>query len=227
MKLQHSNEQAYNWLVYKNANRSIEKYTKYLRGRLYDLGCGAKAFEPIFHDHIDTYVGVDRANTEQESKTDIVADFNKPLPIEDEAADTVMAISLMVELYEPQTFVNESYRILKKDGYMIVEVPFQWWVHKSPHDYYRYTPYGLKYLFGKAGFSEIKIETAGGFFTMWFLKMNYFSRRLIRGPKALQWLIKACLTPFWYLGQIIAPYLDRLDNHPELETQAFWVIAKK
>lgn len=226
--IQHDNRRAENWIIYKNANNFIEKYSKYYKGTLYDLGCASKPYEAFLSDYSDNYISVERSNKPEDFHADIAADFNKSLPIDDEAADTLMAVSLMVELYDPQIFINESYRILKKDSYMILEIPFQWWVHKAPNDFYRYTPYGIRYLFEKAGFSEIKIEAAGGFFTMMVLKTNYFTkRRFVRGPKVLKWIARSVLIPFWYFGQFLAPYLDKLDNNWELETQAYWIVVRK
>lgn len=110
---------------------------------------------------------------------------------------------------------------------MILQVPWQWHVHEAPHDYFRYTPYGLKYMFEKAGFVDIEITPTAGFFTMWILKMNYFSTRFIRGPKPLRWILKAVLIPVWYISQTLAPYLDKLDRNPELETSGYYVLARK
>ena len=81
--------------------------------------------------------------------------------------------------------LNEAFRILKPGGAIVLQVPWQWRVHEAPHDYFRYTPYGLKYLFEKAGFVDVVVEPQSGFFTMWILKMNYFSTRFIRGPRPM------------------------------------------
>ena len=110
---------------------------------------------------------------------------------------------------------------------MILQVPWQWWIHEAPHDYFRYTPYGLKYMFEKAGFVDVEVEPQSGFFTTSIVKMNYFSARFIRGPRPLRWLIKAILVPFWTIGQVLAPYLDKLDRNWAAEAQGYFVLAKK
>lgn len=160
-------------------------------------------------------------------KADIVSDLNKPLPIDSEVADTVTSFQVMEHLCEPQTMLNEAYRILKNGGNIVLTVPFQWWVHEAPYNYFRYTLYGLKYMFEKAGFEDIVITASAGFFSMWILKMNYFSARFIRGPKPLRWMIKALLIPIWFINQQLAPILDKLDRKPELETSGYIVVARK
>jgi hypothetical protein len=106
-------------------------------------------------------------------------------------------------------------------------VPGQWWIHEAPYDFYRYTPYGLKYMFGKAGFVDVVVEPQAGFFSMWLLKFNYFTLRLIRGPRPLRWTIRAVLLVVWYLDQKAAPYLDKLDHDWSLEASGYFVTARK
>ncbi len=223
----HSNRGWDNWLIYNIGDRFLEKYSKYYKGKLYDLGCGEAPYKEYFLQYSDSYVGVDWTKTLHNSRADIVSDLNKKIELEDAVADTIVSLSVMEHLCEPQIFLNEAYRILKKDGNMILQVPWQWWIHEAPHDYFRYTPYGLEYMFKKAGFYDIKVEAQTGFFTMWLMKINYFSSRLVRGPKLLRWLIKIVLIPFWTLNQLIAPFLDGLDGAWEAESQGYFVHAKK
>jgi hypothetical protein len=110
---------------------------------------------------------------------------------------------------------------------MVLQLPWQWWIHEAPYDFFRYTPNGLKYMFEKAGFVGIAIEPQAGYFTTAVLKWNYFTSRFLRGPKLLRRVLKACLLPFWYLGQKISPVLDKLDRNWALETSGYYVIASK
>lgn len=194
---------------------------------LYDLGCGESPFRDFLLQHADHYIGVDWGGSRHDTKADIAADLNKPLPIESDVADTVISLSVMEHLCEPQVMLNEAYRILKPGGTMLLQVPWQWWIHEAPHDFFRYTPYGLQYLFKKAGFVDVTVEPQSGFFTTWILKFNYFSLRFARGPKLIRWPIKACLVPFWYVGQILAPLLDKLDRDWAAEAAGYFVTAKK
>jgi hypothetical protein len=82
-------------------------------------------------------------------------------------------------------------------------------------------------LFDQAGFVNIVVESQAGFFTTMILKWNYFTRRFIRGPKMLRWLVYGGLLPLWYLGQKLAPFLDRLDRDWALETSGYFATAKK
>ncbi|WP_277640144.1 methyltransferase domain-containing protein [Wolinella succinogenes] len=217
----------FNWLAQKLNNENQLFVRSYIKGTVYDLGCGERPYEEDILKVADKYIGVDWGGTLHNLKADIVSDLNKPLPIDSEVADTVTSFQVMEHLCEPQTMLNEAYRILKKGGNIVLTVPFQWWVHEAPYDYFRYTPYGLKYMFEKAGFEDIRVTPNTGFFIMWILKMNYFSSRFIRGPRPLRWIIKAVLIPIWFIFQVLAPLLDKLDRHPELEAGGYTVLARK
>ncbi len=223
----HPNRGAQNWLIYDIGDKFLQKYTPYYKGVLYDLGCGESPYRDFFLGYADQYVGVDWAGSYHDTKADIAADLNQPLPIESAVADTVVSISVMEHLCEPQIMLNEAYRILKPGGAMVLQVPWQWWIHEAPYDFFRYSPYGLKYLFEKAGFVDVVVEPQSGFFTMWILKMNYFSSRFVRGPKLLRFLIKAGLVPCWHIGQLLAPILDKLDRNWAAESQGYFVLARK
>jgi len=223
----HVNYLQHNWLIKRICNQLVENNKRYFRGTVYDLGCGERPYEQEILSVADNYIGIDWLDSQHRLKVDIIADINKVLPIDCEVADTVTSFQVMEHLSEPQLFLNEAYRILKKSGNIILTIPFQWGVHEAPYDYYRYTPYGLKYLFTKSGFQSVNIIAYAGFFTMWILKLNYFSTRFIRGPKIIRELIKSILILFWNIGQLLAPLLDKLDRSKELESPGYIVTATK
>lgn len=167
------------------------------------------------------YIGVDWENSfHDQSNVDVYANLCAHLPFEDDYADTIVSFQVMEHLPEPNKFLAECFRILKKGGTIFITVPFMWHVHEAPYDYYRYTRYGLEYLLVKHGFVEVFVEETSGFWQMMVLKFNYHTVRFAHGPLKLFWV------PIWWLGQIISPILDRLDPSPE-ETASYIVHARK
>lgn len=223
---QHENRKSYNWLIYDNYDSFFVCNTFLLSGALYDLGCGEMPYRNWLLQYADSYIGVDWSSTLHKFKADISADLNEPLPIESEIADTVVSFSVMEHLREPQQFLCEANRILKRGGAMILQVPFMWWVHEEPYDYFRYTRHGLKYLFEKAGFVDVDVHPTAGFWTMWILKFNYQSTRLIRGPWPVRKFMAVLMRLIWTVDQRIAPWLDR-HWQCEQETAGYFVVAKK
>ena len=196
------------------------------RGVVYDLGCGERPYEADISRVATQYVGVDWSNTIHTLRADIIADLNERLPIADSVADTVVSFQVLEHLSEPQTMLDEAHRILRRGGRIVLTVPFQWWVHEAPYDYFRFTSFGLLHMLSKAGFADIIVEPTSGFWTMWILKLNYQTVRLVRGPMPMRVLARAILVPMWFLGQVMAPLLDRVWPSPE-ETVGYLAFAHK
>jgi SAM-dependent methyltransferase len=223
----HKNRKLYNWLLYDLSDKYLIEYAPFYKGIMLDLGCADKPFEEFFIQYVDKYIGVDWTNCLHDSKADIVADLNQVLPIDDDFANTIVSLNVLEHLYNPQQFLKESYRVLKDDGTIILHIPFQWWIHEAPHDYFRYTPYGLRYLLSEAGYTDIKVQPVAGFFTTILMKINYFSLKAIKGSKFRKKIIRNLLKPFWYINQKLAPILDNMHRGWSLEAQSFFVVAKK
>jgi SAM-dependent methyltransferase len=222
----HNNRKFHNWLIYHIGDQWLRKFTDSYKGSLYDLGCGEMPYKDWLLNFVDNYIGVDWGSTLHELKADILADLNEPLPIDSEVADTVISISVMEHLREPQLFLNESNRILKPGGAIILQVPFMWQVHEAPYDYYRYTRYGLQYMFEKAGFTDILVYPQTGFWVMWVIKFNYQSKKLVRGPWLIRKAMGIIMRVIWEVNQRVAPLLDKYWKS-EGETAGYIVRAVK
>jgi len=222
----HPNRTLENWLLYDSGDEALVRLRDHLKGAVYDLGCGEMPYREWVLQFADRYVGVDWSDTLHELKADIIADLNDRLPIEDRVADSVISFSVLEHLREPETMLNEAYRLLKPGGAIVLQVPFMWWVHEAPHDYFRFTRYGLEHLFRKAGFVEVEIIANTGFWVMWVTKFNYQTRRLIRGPRLLRVGITAILWLVWIMDQITARWLDKYWKCEE-ETAGYTVSARK
>ena len=215
-----------NWLAHKMNNELLKSRLLNMKGVVYDLGCGTRPYEKEILAVADRYIGVDWSNTLHGLHADIMADLNKSLPIDSAVADHVISLQVMEHLCEPQTMLGEAFRILKSSGSVYITVPFQWWIHEAPYDYFRYTRHGLEYMLAKAGFVDVLVEESTGFWAMWFLKLNYQTARLVRGPKPLRWLVRTCFLPLWFVDQLIAPIMDKYWPAPQ-ETTGYSVTARK
>ena len=218
----------FNWLAHKINNTAIKNSIPEMKGVVYDFGCGEKPYAEDIVNAGLTYVGIDWSDTIHDLHADIVSDLNKPLSLPNDIADNIISFQVLEHLYEPQVMLNETYRILKPGGGIFLSVPFQWMEHEVPHDYFRYTRYGLEYMFEKAGFQDIEIYSLTGFWVMWTLKLNYQLSRFTRnGPVAFRVVARILLTPLWFAGQLTAPVLDRFWPSSDEETAWFFVRGRK
>ena len=208
----------HNYLIHR-INRRTAQSLDY-RGRVVDLGCGSAPYRDIILASADEYVGVDWDGSQHDRQhVDVTADLTKPLPFEEDWADTIVSFQVMEHLPDTALFLSEIHRVLRPGGRVYITVPFMWHVHEAPYDFYRFTRYGLEHLLDKHGFVDISIEETTGVWQTVVLKMNYATLPYARGP------LRLLFAPFWLLGQWVAPLLDRIMPQPK-ETASYTVRAR-
>jgi SAM-dependent methyltransferase len=150
-----------------------------------DAGAGECRFREKLKGKL-RYIAVDTTWGDQEwdySNIDVVSQLEN-LPYASQVFDSIICTQVLEHVREPQLVLNELSRILKEEGMICLTAPQGWGVHQPPHDYFRFTNYGLAYLLEKAGFTEISITPSCGYF-------GYLANRLTIIPKMLFWQLKS------------------------------------
>lgn len=142
------------FLTSKITRKNLEKFvSKYSSDKLtLDLGCADSPYSSYFKNRIGFDVKVGKG-------VDVVGDAHN-LPFENEKFDVVLCTEVLEHLHSPHIAASEMKRVLKMGGLLILSTRFIFPIHDAPDDFYRYTKYGLKYLF-KDGWEilELKEET--------------------------------------------------------------------
>lgn len=79
-------------------------------------------------------------------KPDIVFDAHE-IPFTDESFDLVIASQVLEHTFKPWIVAKEIERVVKIDGEILIEVPFNFQYHSPPYDFFRFTFTGLRSLF--------------------------------------------------------------------------------
>ncbi|HEY9245418.1 MAG TPA: class I SAM-dependent methyltransferase [Candidatus Methanoperedens sp.] len=148
---------------------SLNESRIYAKGRMVDVGCGTKPYANVFSDIVDEHIGIDYPScisANKENKNVEAYSILPYLPFKNETFDTVLATEVMEHVAEPSLAFRDMNRILRKNGMLILTTPQSWGLHETPHDYYRYTRYGLKHLAEKNSFEVVYIKSLGGFFSL-------------------------------------------------------------
>lgn len=125
-----------------------------LHGSVLDLGGGTTA---EYHNLIKGNFTTTSLNIDVDAKPDIVADLEKPLSIPDNEYDGAILMNVIEHVFNYHQLLSETFRVLKKDGSVLIVVPFMFPIHPSPNDYHRFTDQALKKLLENIGFSSIKV----------------------------------------------------------------------
>ena len=191
--------------------------------RVLDAGAGEGQYARHFTRH--RYCGVDLAVGDalwNYSRLDVRADLTA-LPFRAGVFDRALHIVTIEHLPEPGRALAEIARSLKPGGMLLVAAPHEWEVHQAPHDYYRYTRYGLTYLLEKAGFEILEVRAAGGYFRL-------LSRRLLNGLQfftgGARWLLFVPAAVLLAPPALILPWLDGLDREKNF-TLGYICTARK
>jgi SAM-dependent methyltransferase len=143
-------------VVYENALR------RHAKGAILDLGCGKVPLYGIYRDLVTDVVCVDWATRGGVSHLDYAVDLNSRIPLPDARFDTILATDVLEHISHPAHLFQEISRLLRPGGVLIAGVPFLYWIHEEPHDYYRYTEFALRQLCVESGMTVLSLEPYGG-----------------------------------------------------------------
>jgi SAM-dependent methyltransferase len=188
-------------------------------GLILDAGAGEARHSRFFA--AKRYVGVDMAvgdSTWDYRRLHAIADLAS-LPFSSGTFDACINIVTLEHVPEPGWVLREIERTLRPGGRLLLIVPQEWEVHQPPHDYFRFTCYGLRYLLEKAGLINIEIKPVGGYFRL-------IARRLLNGLQFFRgiWFVFALvgLVP----PALMLALLDRFD-HERAFTLGYVCSAEK
>jgi Methylase involved in ubiquinone/menaquinone biosynthesis len=140
-----------------------EQLKLHARGLLLDLGCGKVPLYETYKPYITDCVCVDWANTlHKNDHLDLEADLTIALPLGNGEFDTILLSDVLEHIPEPECFCREMARVLAPGGKLIMNVPFYYWLHEQPYDFYRYTEFALRRFMERCGMAVLQLQAIGG-----------------------------------------------------------------
>lgn len=214
---------ARNWIMAFEATieSSVAKFSDGLEdgARLLDAGAGEGRYRRFFsrHRYVGLDLGIGDANWDY-ADLDVVGNLDA-LPFRDGSMDAALSIVTLEHVRSPARVVSEMSRVLKSGGRLLLVVPQEWEMHQHPHDFFRFTRFGVEMMLQDAGMKIERLEAGGGYFRL-------LSRRLLEGAKILPfpfsvlWLI--AVAP----AALLLPLADGLDRKKD-HTLGYFAVARK
>lgn len=187
--------------------------------RVLDAGAGEGAYKRCFP--AQRYTGFDLGIGDAQwdySQLDVLGDL-AALPFRDAVFDAAVNIVTLEHVPEPARVLAEIARVLRPGGRLLLVVPHEWEVHQHPHDFFRYTRFGVEELARRAGLRVVSLEPGGGYFRL-------LARRLLNGaqyfplPLNLLWLLLTAP------AALVLPLLDPLDKRRDFTLGYLAVLQK-
>jgi SAM-dependent methyltransferase len=150
-------------------------------GYILDAGAGDCLYKPLFSH--GNYESADFCEVTDKVYGDITYVCNlTEIPVENYRYDLIICTQVLEHVPEPKEVLNEFFRILKPTGQLWITAPLFYIEHELPHDYFRYTQYGLKYLLECAGFDIIEMSWLEGYYGTLSYQFEVASRNLPLNP---------------------------------------------
>jgi ubiquinone/menaquinone biosynthesis C-methylase UbiE len=172
-----------NPIIWPKLDTEIGQWRHYLKAPCLNAGAGSRNIAHLIDGELvnqDIESGVHNANI------DIYSPLHK-IPFADEHFNSIFCNAVLEHVVNPHEVLNEFYRVLSKNGYLYLCVPFLQPYHPDPTDYQRYTQDGLHALAEKHGFHVLEIEpvhsiyhTLGQIISIWLNSERKISYTLLK-----------------------------------------------
>jgi len=161
---------------------AYDAYIKmHVRGKLIDLGCGKVPLFQAYRGYATSTTCVEWNDSIHDCEyLDIRCDLTANLPFNDDQFDTVILSDVLEHIPLPDHLWKEMGRILTENGRVLLTVPFYYWIHEQPHDYYRYTEYALRRFAESSGFKVLELKRLGG---VPEIIADILAKNLLRAPR--------------------------------------------
>ena len=145
------------------AEAYAEAISRCSRGKILDLGCGTAPLYPLYKFAAEEIILADWPHSLHPSPClDCYLDLSSGLPFRDQTFDLIILSDVLEHLASPEHALAEVCRVAVPGARVLLNVPFLYGIHEAPHDYYRYTEFGLRHLALQSGLTVETVRPLGG-----------------------------------------------------------------
>lgn len=152
------------WLAWSvrrvELDKDLCKAMAYMRGHVLEIGASASRRRGQFRPPIEACRSWIYVDINEGARPHIVGDLEQ-LPVRDGGFDTVVCLEVLEYVESPSRAVREIRRVLAPGGHMVLATPFLS-RRDTPHDFWRFTDEGLRFLLERAGFEVVLLARQGG-----------------------------------------------------------------
>jgi SAM-dependent methyltransferase len=89
---------------------------------------------------------------------DLICDVADMKPISSESIGLVLNLESLEHLPYPQKAIDEIHRVLRPNGLLILTTVMHFKIHRTPKDYWRFTPDGIELLLSRFKIEDCTLE---------------------------------------------------------------------
>jgi SAM-dependent methyltransferase len=211
----------------KITRKNLEKFLKEYSTNELILDIGAGRVETN-HSYIQFFPNRHTIDIDAARMPDTVGDIHA-LPFNDCSFSFILCTEVLEHCHTPQKAIDEMYRVLKPGGKLVLTTRFVYPIHDAPHDYFRYTKYGLRHLFKNWNIEVIKPETET-FSALGALFQRIGFQTNMRGGKFTKFLLYLAAWLFDNLNWLLKEEYGNIQKSKSEETiisTGYYLVAKR
>jgi SAM-dependent methyltransferase len=205
--------------------RQVRAFASQLSGRCLDAGCRSKPYFADLAPYVQQHYGIDMARPRRAAPhgPDVLGSITS-LPFQDSTLDCILCTQVLDDVPEPKDALREFARVLRPRGVLLLTVPQSWGEHDLPHDYWRFTEGGLRYLLRQSGFEVDTVTRRGGVGTVAMQRLSVFVYYTFGRNTFLPW--RAAVVVFCGALQLLGQVIDMFDKQCT-DTLGYAVLARR
>ena len=187
---------------------TLRKVAHRAHGRMLDVGCGQKPYKDLFRVSAHVGLELDTPDNRASKQADYFYDGHT-FPFADQSFDSVFASQVFEHVFNPLGFLTEVNRVLRTGGTLLLTLPFFWDEHEQPHDFARYSSFGLTHLLEQHGFEVRELHKSGADFSPVLQSFGMYAFKALTPKNRWLKLLTAGLitAPVNVLGSALVPLL--------------------
>jgi len=189
--------------------------------RVLDIGSGGSSYGRFFPNRLSVDIDPER-------KPDMVADAHN-LPFKDGEFELVLCTEVLEHVLDPKKVISEISRVLKPGGRVILTTRFMYPLHDTPHDYWRFTIYGMRELFKEWNIIELIPETQT-FSTIAALLQRISFQTTLKANKILKFFILCKAFMINKMNFLITKEFGNIQKSKEeknIMSTGYYIVAEK
>jgi len=132
----------------RESNKWLHQHCLNIQGDVLSIGSGGDldGQNNFYKDYFIQSTSYTTSELTNDIKSDLILDVRDMSQIKDESYDCVYCSGVLEHVDDYKSGLDEITRILKNDGILLLGLPFRQSLHMVPHDYWRFTEYGIRHL---------------------------------------------------------------------------------
>lgn len=132
----------------KESNQWLKCHVSSITGDVLSIGSGTDddGEGNKYKNYFENCSSYTTSEVTSEFSCDLVLDIRNMPEIKDSSYDCIFCSGVLEHVDNYQQALKELHRILKTGKILLLGVPFRQGIHLAPHDYWRFSEYGIRYM---------------------------------------------------------------------------------